>query len=74
MAVAHPRAVPVTVTNFTELYGADATEVAVSVPLHPQKPELGQRVMRRSATLLLEPEDCVALKPGEEVTLLRWGK
>lgn len=65
-------AVPLLVTNFSELYG-DAREVAATAPLLPQKPELGSRVMRRAETLLLDPEDCNGLNNGEEVTLLRWG-
>lgn len=77
MAIADPerstkKPVFVTVTNFTDLYGS-TKEVAASVNLHPQKPEMGQRVMRRTDMLLLEPEDCATLKVGEEVTLLRWG-
>ena len=65
-------AVPFLVTNFADLYG-DVQEVAATAPLHPQKPELGTRVMRRATQLLLDPEDCGALTEGEEVTLLRWG-
>ena len=73
MAVAASNAVPLIVSNFGDLYPDGSTEVAATTALHPQKPELGSRVMRRAARLLLEPEDCVALREGEEVTLLRWG-
>lgn len=65
-------AVPFMVSNFAELYG-EAKEVAATAPIHPQKPELGTRVMRRAARLLLDPEDAYVLTEGEEVTLLRWG-
>lgn len=69
----HPKkAVTVKIINFKELYGS-AEEVAATVPLHPQKPEMGSRVMRRSEFLLLEQEDCAILADGEEITLLRWG-
>ena len=43
------------------------------VQLHPAKPEMGTRVMRRSNRLFLEKDDAAMLKVGEEVTLLRWG-
>ena len=41
--------------------------------MHPSKPEMGTRVMRRSNRLLLECDDVLTFKVGEEVTLLRWG-
>jgi glutamyl-tRNA synthetase len=67
MSVGCDTAVPFAVTNIPD------GEIAAVVPLHPQKPELGTRVMRRSNSLLVERDDCAPLKVGEEVTLLRWG-
>lgn len=43
------------------------------VPVHPQKPELGSRPMRRGRTVLLDQRDAATISVGEEVTLLRWG-
>jgi glutamyl-tRNA synthetase len=67
MCVGVSTAVPFSVTNVPD------GEQAAVVPIHPQKPEMGTRVMRRSNLLLIERDDCNGLKIGEEVTLLRWG-
>jgi len=68
MAIDKLTAVPFIITNMDI-----STSSVVSVQIHPQKPELGYRAMRRSNRLLLEGEDAVLLREGEEVTLLRWG-
>jgi len=60
-------AVELLLTNVADL------ESAHSVQIHPQRPEMGQRVMRRSCRVLLDRADAVTFKVGEEVTLLRWG-
>lgn len=44
-----------------------------SVPLHPSKPELGTRVMRRSREIIIDHEDALLCKVDEEITFLRWG-
>ena len=46
---------------------------AHTVAVHPQKPEMGTRVMRRHCRVLLDQVDAATYKVGEEVTLLRWG-
>lgn len=46
---------------------------AHSVQIHPQKPEMGMRVMRRYNKLYIDQCDAVTIKEGEEITLLRWG-
>jgi glutamyl-tRNA synthetase len=46
---------------------------AHSVPLLPQIPEKGTRVMRRNNKVLVDQVDALAFKLGEEVTFLRWG-
>lgn len=48
-------------------------EELVTVPLHPQKPEMGSRLLRRGRRVLVDDCDLSLLKVGEEVTLLRWG-
>lgn len=50
---------------------ADIT--AVSVQNHPQKPEMGNRVMRRFNQIYIDQSDATTFKEGEEVTFLRWG-
>lgn len=67
MSVSASTSVKFTVTN------VPAGESAATVQLHPSKPEMGTRVMRRSNELLLEREDCNTFAVGEEVTVLRWG-
>eukprot|EP00003_Mantamonas_plastica_P023299 TRINITY_DN4169_c0_g1_i4.p1 TRINITY_DN4169_c0_g1~~TRINITY_DN4169_c0_g1_i4.p1 ORF type:complete len:480 (-),score=183.65 TRINITY_DN4169_c0_g1_i4:3-1442(-) len=44
-----------------------------SVPRHRQNPELGQKMLRYSRNLLLEPEDANLLNDGDEITLMHWG-
>ena len=67
MSVHKDTHVEFTVTNLPD------EEVIVQVPIHPQKPEMGTRVGRRSNKLLLDAEDVELFKEGTEVTLLRWG-
>jgi len=67
MAVDKETCVPFIVTNL----GPDVT--IAQIPMHPQKPEMGTRVSRRTNRLLLDLEDANVLKDGDEVTLLRWG-
>lgn len=52
--------------------GGDAVEV-VSVPMHQKVPQLGDRPLFRSSTLLVEHEDAASLKVDEKVTLMKWG-
>eukprot|EP01039_Chlorochromonas_danica_P002859 gene2859-3123_t len=44
-----------------------------TVQIHPQKAELGTRVMRRGRVVLIDQIDAVTYSVGEEITLLRWG-
>ena len=67
MSVLQDTSVSLTVTNLPD------EESIVSIPNHPQKPELGTRVSRRFNKLLLDQEDVSLLQEGEEITLLRWG-
>ena len=67
MAVSTDSKVMLSVTNI-----ADRVE-CVSIQLHPQKPEMGTRVLRKYNKLYLEAEDVQSFVEGEEVTLVRWG-
>lgn len=67
MSVTKDTCVTLTVTNLP------SEESIVSIPLHPQKPEMGTRVSRRYNKLLLDQEDVSTFVEGEEITLLRWG-
>lgn len=67
MGVTADSKVVLTVTNVP-----DKIE-CVSIQLHPQKPEMGNRIIRRYNKLYLEAEDVQSFKEGEEVTLVRWG-
>jgi glutamyl/glutaminyl-tRNA synthetase len=67
MAVTNETKVLLTVTNVpTDVEG-------VLINLHPSKPEMGQRVLRRSHQIYLEGDDAQLFTEGEEVTLVRWG-
>ena len=44
-----------------------------TVQIHPAKPEMGSRVIRRSNSIWVDQIDAVTYKEGEEVTFLRWG-
>jgi glutamyl-tRNA synthetase len=44
-----------------------------SVQVHPQKPEMGMRALRKFNCVYLELDDCNTFAEGEEVTLMRWG-
>eukprot|EP01033_Poteriospumella_lacustris_P011548 gene11547-8231_t len=71
-----PQAAVLTVDNHRPGFADDdesSAEHVHSVPVHPQKPELGTRPMRRGRRVLLDQIDAAAIKEGEEVTLLRWG-
>mmetsp|Transcript_56869 Transcript_56869/g.83225 ORF Transcript_56869/g.83225 Transcript_56869/m.83225 type:complete len:211 (-) Transcript_56869:22-654(-) len=71
MAVFRDAAVPLTVTNFAEHGGSGI--VGRSVPIHPQRPELGDRVMRLHSRVLLEGDDAAKIAEGESIVLMRWG-
>lgn len=45
----------------------------VTVPMHQKVPELGDRPLFRSATLLIEEEDAKSFKVDEKITLMKWG-
>jgi glutamyl/glutaminyl-tRNA synthetase len=67
MAVTSDRKVLFTVTNVPkEVEG-------VLINVHPSKPEMGQRVLRRYHEIYLEVDDAQLFAEGEEVTLVRWG-
>jgi glutamyl-tRNA synthetase len=51
----------------------DADITAVSVQNHPQKPEIGMRIMRKFNQIYIDQSDATTFKDGEEVTFLRWG-
>lgn len=44
-----------------------------SAPIHPQKPEMGTRVLRRYNKVYVDQIDALTYTVGEEITLLRWG-
>jgi bifunctional glutamyl/prolyl-tRNA synthetase len=46
---------------------------AVSVPLHPKDPAMGNRPMRIGPLVLLEATDAAECSEGENITLMRWG-
>lgn len=56
-----------------ELSNVSEEVVEHSVQVHPQKPELGLRVMLRCSKVYVDQIDAATYKVGEEVTLLRWG-
>ena len=45
----------------------------VSVQIHPQKPEMGNRVLRRCNKLYVDQIDATTFSEGEIVTFIRWG-
>lgn len=71
MAVFADSCVPLQVENGPE--SRQDAGAAISIPLHPKRPELGSRVLRLANVVLLEGQDAEGLTEGEEVTLLRWG-
>jgi glutamyl-tRNA synthetase len=44
-----------------------------SVPRHKKNPDLGNKIVTYFHKVLLEREDVLAMKEGEEVTLMDWG-
>jgi glutamyl-tRNA synthetase len=67
MGVSTKETVLVTLTNVA------AEITAHTVPLMPQMPEKGSRVMRKFNKVYVDQEDAACFKMGEEVTFLRWG-
>jgi glutamyl-tRNA synthetase len=62
MANSADRKVLMTVTNL-------GPEVTVdSVQIHPQKPEMGMRALRKCNSIYLEMDDCNTFSEGEEVS------
>jgi glutamyl-tRNA synthetase len=43
------------------------------IPIHPQKPQIGNRPQIRSNLLYLEYEDASTLAVDEKITLMKWG-
>lgn len=70
-----PRYMGVTKAGMVELHITNVSDGATAhtVLLHPQKPEMGTRVMRRCNKVYIDQQDAVTYKVGDEVTLLRWG-
>ena len=64
MSVSKDTCVPFTITNLP------TEESIVSIPLHPQKPDMGTRVSRRFNKLLLDQEDVNTFVEGEEMIKL----
>jgi len=50
-----------------------STPQVFQVPLHPKKPEMGNRPQFRTNELYLEYEDAILLQKGEKITLMKWG-
>lgn len=67
MGVDENNAVHVELTNVSNIVSAH------DVPIHPSKPEMGTRVMRRLNDVIIDQADAKTLSDGEEFTLLRWG-
>jgi len=67
MAVFRDSAVPLFITN-----GPDGL-TGKSVPLHPQHPEYGDRVIRLAKKVLVEGDDANQIVEGEQIVLMRWG-
>ena len=67
MAITDIHSVKLIITNVSNEITAHTVQV------HPQKAELGYRVMRRSNELLIDQIDAKLFKLNEEITLLRWG-
>ena len=61
MANSAERKVLMTVTNVPAEITVD------SVQIHPQKPEMGVRALRKFNCVYLEMDDCNTFKEGEEV-------
>lgn len=55
------------------LAGAPSELEMVSRPRHKKNPDLGNKSVLLLSTVLLEQEDAVRLRVGEEVTLMDWG-
>ena len=70
-----PRYMGVSTQDVVEMTieNADDEITAHTVQIHPQKPELGNRVMRRYKRVYIDQIDAVTYSVGEEITLLRWG-
>jgi len=45
----------------------------VTVPMHQQNANLGNKLIYHSKNLLLEHEDAATLQVGEKITLMKWG-
>ncbi len=56
-----------------EIANAPAEPVEATVPRHPKNPGLGTRKMWKYKRILIEKEDAEMIKPGEKVTLFKWG-
>lgn len=69
MGIVKASSVPFIVSNYTT---PGITQI-IDTQIHPQKPEMGTRILRRSQQLLIERDDVGLFKVGDEVTLLRWG-
>jgi glutamyl/glutaminyl-tRNA synthetase len=67
MGVDSKDVVEFSVTNLPSIVEVVATQI------HPQKPEMGTRALRRSNKLLVDQADAALYKEGEEVTFIRWG-
>lgn len=65
----------VSTTDMVEVHLTNVEEkiTAHTVQIVPNKPEHGERVMRRLNRVYLDQCDAATYKVGEEITLLRWG-
>jgi len=70
-----PRYMGVTVSKAVTVYleNVAAEVTGHTVQIHPQKAEMGNRVLRRFNEVIIDQFDAKTFKEGEEVTMLRWG-
>ena len=68
MAIDAVHKLPLTITNHS------AENAYLTTSFHPKDPTLGNRAIRIGSQVLLEDADCVGMKVGEDIVLLRWGK
>jgi len=67
-AISKENSIIIKIQNFYSI-----KDYSEKVNLHPKNPSLGQKIIYKTAQIIIEKDDANLLKIGEKITLIKWG-